>query len=264
VLVDPGPESASGALLEALGDRRPRALALTHIHLDHAGVAGALVQRWPELEVWVHERGARHLADPARLVASAERLYGERLHDLWGDVLPVPEGNLRILHGGERIGDFDVAATPGHASHHVAYRHRDSGWVFAGDSCGVRLPAGNLVLPPTPPPDIDLDAWRASLDAIEAWEPAMLALTHFGAYDDVETHLGAMRAGLDRWGELARTTDSERYAEALRVAVAAATEANENDVAAFELAMPAGDQWAGLDRYFRKRAGAGAGAGASR
>src|SRR5215218_3156446 len=128
VLVDPGPQSTVQALLEALGEERPRALLLTHIHFDHAGASGALVRRWPDLPVYVHQRGARHLADPERLVASAARLYGgeDGLRDLWGEVVPVPEANLHVLSGGEEALGFDVAYTPGHASHHVCYRHRAS------------------------------------------------------------------------------------------------------------------------------------------
>ena len=147
VLVDPGPESTIDTLLDALGDEQPRALLLTHIHFDHAGAAGALVREWPDVEVWVHERGARHLVDPTRLVASAKRLYGEDFERLWGEVVPIPERSLRILRGGESRDGWDVAYTPGHASHHVSYRHSDSGWVFPGDTCGVRLPDGDLLLP---------------------------------------------------------------------------------------------------------------------
>ena len=142
VLVDPGPESCVETLLDALGDEQPRALLLTHIHFDHAGAAGALVREWPDVEVWVHERGARHLVDPTRLVASAKRLYGDDFDRLWGEVVAVPERSLRVLRGGECSDGFDVAYTPGHASHHVSYRHNDSGWVFPGDTCGVRLASG--------------------------------------------------------------------------------------------------------------------------
>src|SRR5437588_2892992 len=139
VLVDPGPTSCIDALLEGLGPRRPRALLLTHIHLDHAGASGSLVERWPELEVYVHERGALHLTDPSRLLESARRLYGEEMDRLWGEMLPVPEGNLRVLSGGERVLDdaFEVAYTPGHAYHHVSYLNE--GTAYAGDTAGVRI-----------------------------------------------------------------------------------------------------------------------------
>jgi glyoxylase-like metal-dependent hydrolase (beta-lactamase superfamily II) len=250
VLVDPGPESSMGTLLDALDGERPRALLLTHIHFDHAGAAGALVRKWPDLEVWVHERGARHLADPARLVASAKRLYGDDFDRLWGEVVPIPERSLRVLRGGERVDEWDVAYTPGHASHHVAYRHRPSGWVFPGDTCGGRLPAGDLVVPPTPPPDIDLDAWDASLDTIGAWKPERIAITHFGDYGDVAEHVERMRAALAHWGELARRVDRDTYADALRATLHDALD--DDSARALAQAMPPEDQWLGLDRYFQR------------
>ena len=245
VIVDPGPQSAVGTLLAALGDERPRALLLTHIHFDHAGAAGALVRDWPDLEVWVHERGARHLANPTRLVASAKRLYGEDFDRLWGEVVPIPQANLRVLTGGETQDGWDVAYTPGHASHHVSYRHRASGWVFAGDTAGVRLPPGELLLAPTPPPDFDL----------EAWEPQALAITHFGAYDDVAGHLGRLREALVRSTELAARTDRAGYAEALRARLRATV--SERDAASFAQAMPPEDQWLGIDRYLGRLREAG-------
>lgn len=258
VIVDPGPESTVDTLLDALGDEEPRALLLTHIHFDHAGAAGALVRAFPDLEVWVHERGARHLADPTRLVASAKRLYGDDFDRLWGEVVPIPQRNLRVLRGGESLDGWDVAYTPGHASHHVSYRHADTGWVFAGDTAGVRLPPGRLLLPPTPPPDFDLAAWRASIDTIEAWEPQTLAITHFGDHRDVAEHLDRLREALTRWSELAATTDRAGYAAALRAEFAAALDGP--GAAAFAQAMPPDDQWLGIDRYrTREREGGAAG-----
>jgi glyoxylase-like metal-dependent hydrolase (beta-lactamase superfamily II) len=254
VLVDPGPESSIETLLDALSGEQPRALLLTHVHFDHAGAAGALVREWPDVEVWVHERGAKHLADPARLVASAKRLYGEDFDRLWGEVVPVPERSLKVLRGGESIDGWDVAYTPGHASHHVSYRHRDSNWVFPGDTCGVRMPGGELLLAPTPPPDVDLEAWSASLDTIEAWDPATLAITHFGDYRDAGEHIERLRAALAHWGELAQRTDRAAYAAALRDAYGALDPAG---AAAFAQAMPPDDQWLGLDRYWKRRREAG-------
>ena len=178
LLIDPGPQSCEDTLLAAIGGERPRALLLTHIHFDHAGAAGALVRRWPDLPVYVHERGAKHLVDPARLVASAARLYGgeDGLARLWGEVVPVPEENLRVLEGGETgvEGAFRVEYTPGHASHHVCYFHEDSGWAFVGDMAGVVVPPEPFTLAPTPPPDIDVEAWERSLELIGGWEPAAL------------------------------------------------------------------------------------------
>ena len=256
VLVDPGPESTIDTLLDALDGEQPRALLLTHIHFDHAGAAGALVREWPDVEVWVHERGARHLVDPTRLVASAKRLYGDEFDDLWGEVVAVPERSLRVLQGGESVAGWDVAYTPGHASHHVSYRHRDSGWVFPGDTCGVRLPPGELLLPPTPPPDIDLDAWNASLDAIEAWEPTCLAITHFGDYADAADHIERMRGALAHYSELAARVDRETYAQTLRTTIDAALAPG--DARAFGMAMPPDDQWLGLDRWLQRAGEAGA------
>src|SRR5215831_14057787 len=178
VLVDVGPESCQETLLEALGDDVPRALLLTHIHFDHAGAAGVLVRRWPDLEVWVHERGAPHLAKPERLVSSARRLYGDDFDRLWGEVVPIPEQNLRVLTGGETIGDWRVEYTPGHASHHVSYLDQRTGAAFTGDVAGARIDNGPLI-PPTPPPDIDLELWAQSIDTIAAWQPTALAITHF-------------------------------------------------------------------------------------
>jgi glyoxylase-like metal-dependent hydrolase (beta-lactamase superfamily II) len=200
VLVDPGPSSCLPTLLEALGDARPRALLLTHIHLDHAGATGSLVQRWPELEVYVHERGARHMIDPSRLLDSARRLYGEDMDRLWGEMVPVPERNVTVLHGGETVcGAFEVAYTPGHASHHVSYLH--DGTAFVGDVGGVRIAPDGPTIPPTPPPDVDVDAWHESIERIRAWTPEQLAITHAGAYEDVGAQLDDLAARLDDWAE---------------------------------------------------------------
>jgi len=143
MLVDPGPQSSMETLLAALSEDRPRAILLTHIHLDHAAATGALVRRWPELEVYVHERGAPHLIDPGKLLASAERLYGEHMERLWGEIVPVPEANVKPLAGGERVLGMRVAYTPGHASHHVCYLHEESGTAFVGEigraSCRERV-----------------------------------------------------------------------------------------------------------------------------
>src|SRR6476646_1172167 len=153
-LVDPGPESSLPTLLAALGEEEPRALLLTHIPLDHAAATGAMVRRWPDLEVYVHERGAPHLIDPSRLLASAERLYGDQMERLWGEIVPVPEANVTALAGGETVLGMRAAYTPGHASHHVCYLDEESGTAFVGDVAAVRIPGSDFVVPPTPPPDI--------------------------------------------------------------------------------------------------------------
>jgi glyoxylase-like metal-dependent hydrolase (beta-lactamase superfamily II) len=253
-LVDPGPESSLPTLLEKLGDERPRALLLTHIHLDHAAATGAMVERWPDLEVYVHERGAPHLVDPSKLLASAERLYGDQLEHLWGRIVPVPEGNLRPLSGGETVLGMRVAYTPGHASHHVCYLHTDSGTAFVGDVAAVRIPPTDLVLPPTPPPDIDVELWEKSLAIVEGWEPERLALTHFGPVDDVEEHLEAVRTRLRQEAEAARDLDARAYEADLRRRIE--EEIDDKEVLDELLqAVPLAYQYGGLDRYWSKRPG---------
>jgi glyoxylase-like metal-dependent hydrolase (beta-lactamase superfamily II) len=252
VLVDPGPESSLPALLAALGDERPRALLLTHIHLDHAAATGALVRRWPDLDVYVHERGAPHLIDPTRLLASAERLYGDMMGRLWGEIVPVPEANVHPLSGGERALGMRVAYTPGHASHHVCYLHEESGTAFVGDVAAVRLPGVDLIVPPTPPPDIDVEAWEDSIGIVESWQPERLALTHFAAIDDPAPHLARVRERLREEAQLARELPEDAYEQHHRDLVAKRAE---NTEAAEELiqCVPPQYQWRGLDRYWTKR-----------
>jgi glyoxylase-like metal-dependent hydrolase (beta-lactamase superfamily II) len=251
VLIDPGPSSCLPALLAGLGDERPRALLLTHIHLDHAGASGSLVRRWPDLEVYVHEYGAFHMADPSRLLDSAARLYGDDMDRLWGEFVAVPEANLRVLEGGETLpGGFEVAYTPGHASHHVSYLHE--GTAFVGDVGGVRIAPSPLVIPPTPPPDIDIEAWHRSLELIAAWRPERLAMTHFGATDDVASHLAEVGRRLDEQAALARDAGQEAFME--RVAQDVAAAADEETAAAYLQAAPRDQLYAGLARYWRKRA----------
>jgi glyoxylase-like metal-dependent hydrolase (beta-lactamase superfamily II) len=251
VLVDPGPESTHHTLLEALDGAVPRALLLTHIHFDHAGAAGVLARRWPEVEVWVHERGARHLADPERLVASARRLYGEDFDRLWGEVVPLPEENMVVLEGGERRDGFRVAYTPGHASHHVSYLHEESGWAFVGDVAGVRVAPETHTLMPTPPPDIDVEAWHVSLDTVEAWDPAGIGVTHFGGHEDPKVVLEDARTELERWTAQARDLGEEEFLERYE----AATAQEVRDEAIRESMRQANDprlEYPGLERYWRK------------
>jgi glyoxylase-like metal-dependent hydrolase (beta-lactamase superfamily II) len=250
-LVDPGPESSLPTLLKALGNDRPRALLLTHIHLDHAAATGALVRRWPDLEVYVHERGAPHLIDPSRLLASAERLYGDQMQRLWGEIVPVPEANVKPLTGGEDVLGMRVAYTPGHASHHVCYLHEESGVAFVGDVAAVRLPGVELIVPPTPPPDIDIEAWESSIGVVEGWRPERLALTHFAAIDDPAPHLAQVRERLREEAQLARELAEADYEQRHRKLVAEHAESTE---AAEELiqCVPPEYQWRGLNRYWNK------------
>jgi glyoxylase-like metal-dependent hydrolase (beta-lactamase superfamily II) len=253
VLIDPGPQSCEATLLAALGEERPRAVLLTHIHFDHAGVTGALVRRWPDLPVHVHVRGAPHLAAPERLVASAGRLYGpENMQRLWGDVVPVPEQNLHPLEGGETVlGDYEVAYTPGHASHHVAYLHRPTGMAVVGDVAGVRIPPADYVVAPTPPPEVDVEAWERSLDQLEAWAPEALGLTHFGQVDDVGPHLLAVRERLHEEVLLAARHGEEAFVAGMRQRTAE----HAGDVEPqYEQAARPEHVFLGLARWHRKRA----------
>jgi glyoxylase-like metal-dependent hydrolase (beta-lactamase superfamily II) len=251
VLVDPGPESSLPTLLGAL-DEQPRALLLTHIHLDHAAATGAMVRRWPELEVYVHERGAPHLIDPSKLLASAGRLYGERMEYLWGEIVPVPEANVRVLGGGESVLGMRVAYTPGHASHHVCYLHEDSGTAFVGDVAAVRIPPGELIVPPTPPPDIEIELWEDSIGTVEGWAPERLAVTHFGAIENPAEHLASVRERLRQEAGLARELSEQDY-ERRHVERVEASLAPENAAEMIQC-VPPQYQWRGLDRYWRKRA----------
>ncbi len=246
VIVDPGPSSCLATLLPELERNPPRALALTHIHLDHAGATGSLLRRFPDLEVWVHERGARHLIDPTKLLNSATRLYGADMERRWGEVLPVPAERLRVLVGGESVDAFRVAYTPGHASHHVSYLHEPSGYAFTGDVTGVRID-GACVLAPTPPPDIDLEGWRASLELVESWQADRLALTHFGSYSDVEAHLLALREELARAERLAATQGQAAFAASIRGKIAVSSSAA--TAAAYAQATSPEQNFEGLARY---------------
>jgi glyoxylase-like metal-dependent hydrolase (beta-lactamase superfamily II) len=251
VLIDPGPSSCLPVLLEQLGDQRPKVLLLTHIHLDHAGATGSLVARWPDLEVYVHERGAPHMIDPSRLVESATRLYGDDMDTLWGEMLAVPERNLTILTGGERLlgGEYEVAYTPGHASHHVSFLH--DGTAFAGDTAGVRITEQTMTVPPTPPPDIDVEAWHESIARIAAWKPERVAITHFGISNDVTGQLRELATRLDDWATLARDQSEESFIASIQGQIQ--REGGDQLAAAYQQAAPAEQLYAGLKRYWSKR-----------
>jgi glyoxylase-like metal-dependent hydrolase (beta-lactamase superfamily II) len=238
---------------------------LTHVHLDHAGASGALVRRWPELPVHVHERGARHMIDPTKLLDSATRLYGKDMDRLWGEFLAVPAAAIRVLSGGERVTvagrTFEVAYTPGHASHHVSYFDASSGLAFVGDTAGICIDGGYIVAP-TPPPDIDIEAWEESARTIEQWRPATLFLTHFGPSPfPPATHLQTLIDHLHTAGSIARRilsepgTDDER---ALRFADEIKRELRrtmtEAQIASYGVSAPFEMLFSGLARYWQKRA----------
>ena len=251
LVIDPGPTSALQNWIDDL-DSEPRALLLTHIHLDHAGAAGVLVRRFPHLRVYVHEVGASHLVDPSKLLASAARLYGEEnMERLWGEFAPVPETAIVSLEGGEEVEGVRVAYTPGHASHHVSYLDLDSGEAHVGDVTGVRIQPSDFTLMPTPPPDIDVEAWERSLDAIAEWRPECLHLTHFGPVTDVEAQLEEARRALGWAAELAQGNDRERFLRGLAAEVDRATDPE--TAARLRQAAPPEQLWLGLERYWRKR-----------
>jgi glyoxylase-like metal-dependent hydrolase (beta-lactamase superfamily II) len=247
-LFDCGPTSTRAALESGLAERGVglgdiRHLLLSHIHLDHAGAAGPLVRDYPQLTVWVSEIGASHLVDPAKLERSARRLYGDLFDPLWGELAPVPEANVRIADS-DVLG-WEAFPTQGHASHHVSYL-RD-GTLLAGDAAGVRMPSASYVLPVSPPPDVDVEAWHATTDAIRARAPERLALIHFGMHEDVAVHLDRLDAELDRWASRVRDGMSqEEFVEA------ALTDAGE-DAEAYDRVAPFWQSWHGMKRYWETR-----------
>jgi len=204
------------------------------------------------------------MVDPEKLLASATRLYGDAMDTLWGEVRPVPASAITALKGGERISaggrDLEVAYTPGHASHHVSYFSADSGLAFVGDTAGVRLNPGGFNLPPTPPPDIDLEIWRDSLARIGRWGADTLFVTHFGPHQSAAAHLSDVADRIEWVSGLAKAslmhdgTDEDREAwfadEIRRELVRRASDADAN---AYEIAGRFDLNWRGLARYWRKR-----------
>ncbi len=247
-LFDCGPTSTLPALHDGLAAHGlelsdVRHLLLSHIHLDHAGAAGSLARAHPELTVWVSDVGAPHLVDPSRLERSARRLYGDLFDTLWGELAPVPESNVRVA-GADVLG-WECFPTRGHASHHISY-FRD-GTLLAGDAAGVRMPGSRYVLPVSPPPDIDVEAWHDTADAIRARAPERLALIHFGVHEDVASHLDRLEAELDRWA--ARVRDGISQQAFVDAALADAGE----DAEAYDRVAPFWQSWQGLTRYWQTR-----------
>jgi glyoxylase-like metal-dependent hydrolase (beta-lactamase superfamily II) len=271
VLVDPGPASTLGVLrdaVRALGGSLDdvRAILVTHIHLDHSGGVGALLRDVGIPDVYVHERGAPHIVDPSKLAGSAARLWGSGMERLWGEIVPVPAERVHAVRGGEvlRIAglEFEVAYTPGHASHHVSYLETSTGTAFVGDTGGIRIGEPVLVVPPTPPPDIDVEAWDASLDRIRAWQPTGLFITHFGSFGDPEAHLADLQERLHESSGFAHALIADdsldddqrgaRFAERM-MGVFESRLPDAGWVLRYTTAVPVDHCWQGLLRYWRKR-----------
>ena len=269
-IVDPGPGSTLDTLRRQLRAHgvdvgELDAILLTHIHLDHAGATGALVRENPRLAVYVHKNGAPHMIDPSKLLASAQRLWPNDLQRLFGETLPVPAENLRIIEGGEtlKLGSrqVEVVYTPGHASHHVSYFDKEEGVAFVGDTAGVRIEGNSFVMPATPPPDIDLGIWDKSFAAILERKPERLFLTHFGYSGNPSEHILLFRERLHQWAALAeetlRTTASDpaamdSFMSAARAEISQHLPADEADHYAFSAGLNL--SFLGLARYLRKRA----------
>jgi glyoxylase-like metal-dependent hydrolase (beta-lactamase superfamily II) len=270
ILIDPGPSICLSTLHAQLASQGltisdVQFILLTHIHLDHAGATGSLLVENPALRVYVHERGAAHLVDPQNLLKSARRLYGEKMDALFGKFLAVPQSNLEILQGGERLSlggsSLDILYTPGHASHHVSYFETSTQTAFVGDTAGICIEGHPFVLPATPPPDIDLELWVQSLNAIEQLEPKRLCLTHFGFSNHPRDHIANYRARLRQWSDaVARILgtgqeDSVAAEEFVREATREAGVCLSREDAEhlfFNGHLPL--SWRGLARYHRKRA----------
>jgi glyoxylase-like metal-dependent hydrolase (beta-lactamase superfamily II) len=251
-LFDCGPSTTVPTLKAALAGHGValadvRHLLLSHIHLDHAGAAGVLVREHPELQVHVSEIGAPHVVDPERLERSARRLYGDSFDALWGELAPVPERNVHVV--GDLVLGLECFPGPGHASHHVCFLDPD-GTLYAGDAAGVRIVPAPYVLPPAPPPDVDVEAWHRTIDEIERRAPARLALVHFGIAEDVGAHLDDLRRRLDEWTELvASGVSQDEFVDA----ATADLRASVPDPGAYSQAIPFWQSYLGLARYWEKR-----------
>lgn len=267
-VIDPGPTTTIEMLMAAVrelagSESALRHVLLTHIHLDHGGCAGVIAERLPHVKVYVHERGAPHVVDPSRLLASATRLYGDRMQELWGDVRPCPVESLHVVRDSDRLtlGDraVEVAYTPGHAIHHVSYLDTLTGLAYVGDAAGERFHSGTPIIPTTPPPDVDLESWAKSIDRLRVWQPSALVLSHFGAFSDAQNHLDRHDDALREWAEKVRVsleepgTDDERAnrfaAEELEAVRRASTAEGASRVHFSQIR----DCWFGLARYWRRR-----------
>lgn len=270
VLIDPGPGSMLEAQLAAIRESGldpadVTHLVLTHIHLDHAGMTGSLLHHMPKATVYVHSKGAPHLLDTSKVVASAERIYGERMKELWGTIESVPQDRLKVMEDGDVLNiagrRLEVHYTPGHAVHHVIFFDVHSGELFAGDVAGVHLQGIDYVRPPTPPPDLDIEAWSASIDRIKKLRPDVLYLAHFGPTKNVTSHIEHLREKLYSWGDfvLVAMRDGKNEAEITEMLIKntqpelqrATSDAHE--IARYEIATNYMMSVQGYMRYWRKK-----------
>ena len=229
-IIDPGPGSVVDSLLDAIREAgfEPEDVThilATHVHLDHAGSAGTLVKLMPKAQVYVHGLGAPHLLDTTKVVASASRIFGERMKLLWGEIESTPMNRLKIIEGGDKLKvagrQLEIHYTPGHAIHHVIFFDAHSGELFAGDVAGVRLPGVDYVRPPTPPPDLDLEAWSDSMSLVKSLRPDVLYIGHFGAVKNIVPHFEDLREKLYTWGDfvLAAMRDGKSEAEIIEMLI---------------------------------------------
>jgi len=265
VLIESGPGSTlpaleAGLAKEGLSPADVTHVLLTHIHLDHAGAAGWLAKQGAE--IFVHEIGAPHMLNPEKLIASATRIYGDRMDTLWGEFLPVPENQLKVPNDAEEIviGDlkFLPINTPGHAEHHFSYLFDDL--LFCGDVGGVRIPGYLYLRVPMPPPELHLERWHESIARLRKEKFTHIAPTHFGIFDDLEWQLDEVEKGLEsasRW--LEQTMPSEPPIDELResftewmMAEGQKIGLDDSVVKAYEVANPLGMSADGLLRYWKK------------
>jgi glyoxylase-like metal-dependent hydrolase (beta-lactamase superfamily II) len=269
-LIDPGPGSMLEAQLAAIRESgldpaEVTHLVLTHIHLDHAGMTGSLLRHMPKATVYVHSKGAPHLLDTSKVVASAERIYGGRMEELWGAIESVPQERLKVIEDGDVLNiagrRLEVHYTPGHAVHHVVFFDVHSGELFAGDAAGVRLQGVDYVRPPTPPPDLDIEAWSASIDKIKKLRPDVLYIAHFGPTKNVTSHLERLREKLYSWGDfvLVAMRDGKNEAEITEMLIKHTqpelqrATSDAQAIARYEIATNYAMTAQGYMRYWRKR-----------